>query len=48
MDGKIIGMFLIGAALGIFMPSLPAPLNGFSPYIGIIFLAIGLYFFIKK
>ena len=41
------GLFLIGMALGTFL-SLPAPLAVISPYIGIIFVVLGVVMLLKS
>jgi hypothetical protein len=40
------GLFLIGMALGSFL-SIPAPLNFVSPYIGMIFIVLGIILLVK-
>ena len=46
-ENKLIGMLFIGAAIGIYLPSLPEPLTPVNAYLGVIFLVIAVVLFIK-
>jgi len=41
------GMLFIGMAIGTYIPVLPAPLDIINPFLGLIFLIVGVIFFIK-
>ena len=46
-NGTAVGMFLIGIAVGLYMPGLPSPVNILQPYIGLVLIVVGVILFIK-
>jgi len=50
-ERQLVGMLMLGLAIGSFTPrTLPAPgdvLNPFMPFLGFLFLIIGIMMFIK-
>ncbi len=42
-----IGLFLIGVALGWYMPNFPAPLQFLNIYLGIVLIIIAIILFVK-
>ncbi|MDO8428141.1 MAG: hypothetical protein Q7S92_02915 [Candidatus Diapherotrites archaeon] len=47
MGNQTIGMFLIGIALGLYMPGLPAPLDLINPYVGFGLIVVAVVLFVK-
>ncbi|MEK6973618.1 MAG: hypothetical protein AABW72_06315 [archaeon] len=46
-DRHAVALFMIGIAVGTGMKVLPAPVDIATPYIGLIFLALGIILLIK-
>ena len=45
---KNLGLVLMGAAVGVYMPILPAPLNAIQPYVGFVLLVVAIILFVKS
>ncbi len=49
MEGKqSVGMLLIGAAIGLYLPKFPAPLDFLNVYLGIILLVVAIVLIIRS
>ena len=46
-DNKALGLFLIGIALGMLIPSLPEPVAVLNPYLTFIFIVVAIVVFVK-
>ncbi|MFH1255944.1 MAG: hypothetical protein V1494_01495 [Candidatus Diapherotrites archaeon] len=42
-----LGMLMLGIAIGLFIPEIPEPFALLNPYLGFVFLLIGIVLFIK-
>ena len=42
-----VGLFLIGIAVGMYLPAFPAPLSALQPYVGIVLLAVAVFLLVK-
>jgi len=48
IDKFAVAMLFLGMGIGNFIPPLPAPVEFINPYLGLVFLAIGVIFLITK
>ncbi len=46
--GSEAGLFLIGIGVGLYVPSLPSPIDVIQPFLGLIIILIGVILLIKK
>lgn len=46
-EKQLVGMLLLGMAIGTYLPPLPEPASIIAPYLGLIFLVLGVAMFIK-
>lgn len=42
------GLFLIGLGVGMYVPTLPKPINVIQPFMGLIVILLGVLLLIKK
>lgn len=45
---QLVGMLLLGIAIGQYIPSLPAPANTVQQYLGIVLIVLAIVLFIKS
>ncbi|MDP6671067.1 MAG: hypothetical protein QGI60_04595 [archaeon] len=46
-EKQLVGMLLLGMAIGTYLPPLPEPVSAINPFVGLIFLVLGVIMFIK-
>ena len=46
-DNALVGMFLIGVAIGVYLPNFPAPAEFLNTYLGIILVLLAVVLFVK-
>jgi len=47
-NNQLVGMLLLGMAIGSYLPDFPAPIEKANPYIGVILLVIAVILFVKS
>ncbi|MBN2067897.1 MAG: hypothetical protein JW744_05505 [Candidatus Diapherotrites archaeon] len=47
-NNQLVGMLLLGIAIGTYIPAFPEPIQIINPYIGIILLVIAVILFVKS
>lgn len=47
-SAQVAGMFLIGIGVGLYIPGLPAPVNIINPYLGLVFVILGVIAFLRR
>jgi len=45
---QLVGMLLLGIAIGQYIPDLPEPANTIQPYLGLILIVLAIILFIKS
>jgi hypothetical protein len=45
---QLVGMFLLGIAIGQYLPSFPEPLGMFQQYLGVALVIIAIIFFVRS
>ncbi len=46
-DNGLVGMFLIGMAIGVYLPAFPEPVAFLNTYLGIILIILAIVLFVK-
>ncbi len=47
-NNQLVGMLLLGMAIGTYLPDFPEPLAKINPFLGIILLVIAVILFVKS
>ncbi len=47
-SNQLVGMLLLGIAIGQYIPSLPEPANAIQPYLGLILIVLAIVLFVKS
>lgn len=46
-NNQLVGMLLLGIAIGQYLPSLPAPIDVYQTYLGIVLIVFAIILFVK-
>ncbi len=48
MSNQLVGMLLLGMAIGLYIPVLPDPVGQFQKYVGIVLIVVAVMLFMKS
>ena len=48
MSNQLVGMLLLGMAIGMYVPVLPEPVGQFQRYVGIVLIVLSVMLFMKS
>lgn len=47
MSNQLVGMLLLGMAIGMYIPVLPDPVGQFQKYVGLVLIVLSVLLFMK-